>query len=514
MKKINFKKTVSVALAALALCPAIASVKPMGKVYATDSFCSGTGDWIYNVSFDESQITIDSSESRAFGTYVDVNVEKTSYGDTIVSYENQGCSFPKLTQGRIVIPFVFEKINKKAENRLKAATLKVKCEADGYTNSHTYKATINKKSDNSYELVFDNVIFYGNIQSFETYNLPSLDGFKCDSALIESNLHEGYYYLDVKTPDGENLYIKMRKDKDVDFNNLTKWAKRLCVYANALSKTTNVQLGTLYLCFDYPTNYYRFSGNGHMNSQNTSLGLVASSPAATDYEISRLRLGNDELTWGLMHEISHSYSNPDWHDNYYFSRIIRTDNDGNPQTDTFEEFMVNVRGLTAIQNCDNLINLNIYNDDWEYQGSSDTYDKIFNHYSGNDPRFLFAQKLASMATKYNAWDKLEQFFAATGDNDYLSMDNVRAAKKLNSILGDFYTLDNINNDADIEQLHINASELLTEDEIEFLIFTNTYRKLYMLFENQDEFDEEWFEDFILNAFGKFFVLKIFNYFKF
>ena len=122
------------------------------------------------------------------------------------------------------------------------------------------------------------------------------------------------------------------------------------MYANSLSKTTGVKHETLYICLDHPEvpGAPSFSANGQVNSICDKFGYVGFGKGLTGEELKHISSGNDVITWTAMHEIAHSYAcyvNPStFLDKYGFA----------------DDFLTNIRGMTAIQNCDNLHNTKIY----------------------------------------------------------------------------------------------------------------------------------------------------------
>ncbi|NLT08816.1 MAG: hypothetical protein GXY08_04860 [Ruminococcus sp.] len=499
MKKINFKKTICASLAALAICPAIAAVKPAVNTYAATAFVSGNGNGAGTFTFDESQITVESSTSRAFGTYVNAQITEDEYGGDVISYANNTIAFPKLTQSTIILRISGKNINTITDKQFEKTKLDVTCGVDNVSNTHSYVPSVVRKSNDYCELVYNDVFFFGDLKSFATEDLPNISDLKCNSALIESNLNHGYYYLDVKAPGGENLYIRLRKDDRVAYNNIVKWAKNLCIYANALSKTTGEKLGTLYICYDYPTEYGGFSSKDTINKDGNSHSFIAICKTLTDGDIVRLNTGKDEITCVIAHEMSHSYgcnSGSAYDNNFHFWRFITPDGE---HTDNWDEFVTKIRALTAIQNCSNLRNKNIFNDDYSPYGVSDTYDKIMEYYSGNDLRYQFEKKLAALGNENGGygWTKLEEYFSAKTDNDYASNENKQAAKAMNELLGTSCPFNNLNK----------------ESHQDYLKFVNSFRKLYKVMWG-GSFSAYSFKSFIAQKFGTEFVLSMYNYLRF
>ena len=269
--------------------------------------------------------------------------------------------------------------------------------------------------------------------------------------------NEDYYKIEARPADGEKLFIKMKYDPSISWGKMENWARRLCVYANSLSKTTGVTLDTLYMNFDDPTDYFAYSANKKMSGGGEKYGFVGFNTDSTNAERELIASGRNVISWSALHEMAHSYAagtNSQFADNYICPG--------------FDEYLTNARGLTAIQNCDNLRNTDInYNEHYE------KYDEIAHTVARdcpNDKMMKFASNLT-----YMPWNVLEAYFAAESDNDTNFVESTAVARKMNA--------------------YIEMDIPLTEN---YLKFVNNLRKLMVL--KKGAYDESTFVSFLRSSY--------------
>ena len=435
MKKLNIKKALSASFAALMLFSAIASVKPNVKAYAAQPFIADTdNNGAYNI--DESQIKVDAKRYYSAGT--SVALEDWTGNGTIKTKGTNKCTV--LDRRVFSVRVVKESGFTKAEhNKLTNMTLTVTYYIKGRQNKKTYKPTVPeyKAGVTSYDVSFNNIITRGESYTFETSAI-SISGAMCNYAANAPAKGNDKYYMVTATSNGENIVASIKYNSAIKYEYLTNWAKRICMYANSLSETTGITLDTLYICLDYPDPLLAFSYNGDMNSKCDLLGFVGLRSDISSTELNRMAIGNNEITWCMLHEIAHSYAlcvkNPRFINNY------------GPGGD--DDFYCNARGITAIQNCDNLRSTKIYHSDRAIATYDQILDQIFrvNSYplysnggvNSDGVYYTYARKLVNIGKKYG-WDKLENFFAATSDYNYNSTENKNAAKAVNALIGKSYS---------------------------------------------------------------------------
>lgn len=493
MKKTQLSKAACAMLASAILCGTVAAINPVVTASAATSFIADTdynGAW----NIDESQIKISAKNIGArtsldFDVYLQSNkyyfIETDSNYDTAV-----------LSSRTITINLSGSTISNRSAfvEKLKKMHLQANYKLNGKNRNANYLPTVTYKGGNNYELVYE-IEPAGTSATFELDTIITSSDVKnltVKSAIMSSQSSYSYTQYTVDSPN-EDLIICLRNENgftNTYKNNITKWAQRLCIYANALSKTTNIQLGTLCLGFDRPMTAYRCAGRSPVD-------YILSNVDASKFEMNCIKSGMNAITWGIMHEMSHSYSYK-FRENYTFTREIYSD-DGVDRTDSMEEFVVNARGLTAFQNCDNLRNLPLYysdNDTINGQPIQKTYNTIMDNINSSDLRKKFTQKLVKLAkTQSKGWYHLEKFFEAKYDNNYLSQENKLCAKALNELLGTRYSV----------------------NEEDFLRFTNNFRKLYLLVTDEGDIDNrniDNFKNFVSSNFGKRFVYDIAVRFQF
>ena len=167
-----------------------------------------------------------------------------------------------------------------------------------------------------------------------------------------------------------------------------------------------------------------------------------------------------------MHEMAHSYAcytSSNFEKNYLFWN----------SNGTFDEYLTNARGITAIQNCDNLRNTEIVFETVGYSGKYNTMANDVYTHNLNDYKFEFASDLS-----YFPWEQLEEYFAATSDNDPDLIESKLVAKKINEFIG----------------MDVPLSK-------NYLKFSNTIRKLMKL-NNNGVYDESKFNRFMIEYFSK------------
>ena len=304
--------------------------------------------------------------------------------------------------------------------------------------------------------------------TFKSELIPKLDiATEAEATIQAVPENEDFYKIEAKPADGEKLFIRIKYDPSISWGKMEQWAKRLCVYANSLSKTTGVNLGTLYMDFDYEGDEYGVSINSYISIYPGENGYVGFSPDASDKERMDITSGRNVITWSALHEMAHSYganTYSEFENNYIFRQ---PEKDGKKRI-SFDEYLTNARGLTAIQNCDNL-----HNTDVHYRHYYDPKNNYYIDYYGKyneiaqtvayvypNNYFEYAKNLTINFT----WEELEEFFAAESDNDPDFVASREVAKWLN------------------DKLDMNIP--YTEN---YLKFANNFRKLAVIkYGNYDE----------------------------
>lgn len=325
---------------------------------------------------------------------------------------------------------------------------------------------INYLGDNTYRVPYE-LVSYGDTFYFQTTSvIKDLTINVTNASLYATAENEEYYKIEARPSDGEKLYIRIKNDPSISWGKMEAWARRLCLYVNSLSRTTGINLDTLYMNYDYISNDYAFSANSIVNHDQEKYGYVAFCPHAADAEREQISTGRNVITWTTLHEVAHSYDMEAKQSKFYEYYNFRQAKEGFKAD--FDEYLTNARGLTAIQNCDNL-----HNTDVHYRHCYDPKNNYYIDYYGKyneiaqtvayvypNNYFEYAKNLTINFT----WEELEEFFAAESDNDPDFVASREVAKWLN------------------DKLDMNIP--YTEN---YLKFANNFRKLAVIkYGNYDE----------------------------
>lgn len=486
MKKLNIKKALSASLASLTLCTALTAVTPAFTASAAAPFIADTdGNGALNI--DESQIKV--STVNYYNTGAAFN---TAVSNGVIKSKDAKNYLPVLDRRKVTIRVYGTKCPADVVSKLEKIDLNARFYTDETATSYkqgTWRAFKNPQVFSSgkvgsykcFDLVYE-IISYGNRFEFELDKIDFMGSLSCAYAdMAPLNNGSTYKIYKVDSP-GEDLLISLRNNSSTSYAKVEKWAKRLCVLANSLSQTTKLQRGTVYIAYDVPNEGCRSAQTGYVNQSDAGkYAFVSTNKSLTNYDLKHIADNKNEIIWGMMHEMSHCYcitSKTNY--NQYFEFIAKNDR--------WDEFVTNARGLTAIQNCDNLRKTDIYyEDDATGVPYSKPYNQIGNCITDSDPRYQFTKKLAVLGNKtyggVSGWEKLEQYFAPQSDYQYNSAEVDRVATAMNEYLQTNFSLNDTN----------------------YLMFANTFRKLYKLTTGKSSIntsDIKNFNQFLSNSFGK------------
>ncbi|MCR5729724.1 MAG: hypothetical protein K6G20_05135 [Ruminococcus sp.] len=490
MKKFNLKNFVSASLVALSLCPAIASFNSAAPVYAAGNFISDT-DNNGAINIDENQISVICLDSHPTTTLLDSKIN-----NGVISSIGDITNFPALQMEKVTINVQGNNINETVKDKLQDVKFSLTSTTDGISKTKDYSPIVIKRSNTSYDLVYNDVKILGSSVTFSTSKLPDIDGLNCDIE-VETIDDSDFKYISVITPNGEDLYIRIKNNQNVSLNNIKKWAKRICMYANSLSQMTGVKLGTLYMNFNDPK-ACPYSSNSTVNGYCTKLGFVGISNSSTQTVLERMKLDKNEIVWVILHEVGHSYGIQSESSKFWYNFVPIYNKDHSNYQD--DDFFTNLRGLTAIQNCDNLRNTDIYINN---NGTARTakYNKILSAIQVSPPSseyiyYTFAKKVSNIAyimweSNVYGWEKLETYFAAQTDYNYESDENRAAARAINDFLGTSYPVN--------------------DNNMTYARMTNNLRKLYKLTSGNGAFNQKGFKHFLSSCFGKSFIRELYAY---
>lgn len=418
---------------------------------ANGAFVSPSND-LSAVVMDERQISLKIAPYEQTSSDVSVYVE-----DDIVKGNPTSCEM----LDRISLTIKVEAASGLSESRLGSISLYVHHSLNGAECPVRIisPASVNKISDTQYELRY-NFITYGTELWFETSYFSGVTDFSASYCNFRS---ESYDYLkaEATTPDGENLFVCI--PANVDRTSLQKWMKNIVMYINSLSDVTGFSRGTMYMLFNDAECPTAHSANYKLDSKKEINGFTVFGLHTTEETLAVMAEEKNAISWCVMHELSHSYAchtaNNTFDTNYNYHDEVHT----------------NVRGITAIFNCENIRNIDI----WE-SGATGKYNTIYNQRTPDENDFVFymAKKLVNIGEIYG-WKRLEFFFSAdTANSDYNHSYSCETNLHAATVLKDYLDLD------------------VTVTNPDYLKFVNVLHRLYLLCWDHPEFEEEAFKHFV------------------
>ncbi len=452
MIKKRFVSGVAAAVIAVSAFP----INRISPVFAAESFVS--------MNVDNTKIVIDESQIETIFTpykYEEKNIS-TSVSENIIISEKTDCEM----LDRVTVTLGVSASSGIYADRLENINLYVSHTLNGADCSirDILPADVVRISDTEYEIRYD-FITYGTDFTFKSAYFSGISNLSVSHCTYSTHGSD-YIKAEAKTPDGENLFVSIRNN--IDETKFSLWLKNITMYINSLKDVTGFSRGTMYLLFDDPECGTAHSANYKLDTQKEINGFTVFSVPATDELLDVMNTNAKDITWCVMHELSHSYAchtaNNTFDTNYNYHDEVHT----------------NVRGITAIQNCQNLQNIRIYDN-----GASGTYDTIYSQRTPDENDFLYymAKKMVLIGDKYG-WNKLRFFFSADTavsdyDHSYSCETNLHAA----AVLKDYLNLD------------------VTVTNPEYLKFVNVLHRLYMLCWDHPEFDDESFKQYIATEYN-------------
>ncbi|MBR6761177.1 MAG: hypothetical protein IKM30_03995, partial [Oscillospiraceae bacterium] len=211
--------------------------------------------------------------------------------------------------------------------------------------TYSYTEPTGDRPFGTYTVTF-NFPAYGTDLTFYTNSLSDVTDLQFHGGAVVTSL-SGLYVINVDTP-REDVRIRVPAKSDISTAEYKTWATRVAVYVNALSELTNFRHNRFTIVMDDES---LLPGYGGVYLGD---GEITCSTQNTNKITAYIANGENKIEWVEMHEISHAYGREtnfgSW---YYYS------NSGYSS----DEVYTNVRGITAIQNCDNLQDTKIVSDD-------------------------------------------------------------------------------------------------------------------------------------------------------
>lgn len=456
MKKRNLLRRFAALGLSAAICISAMPFCTNSGTFANGAFVTPSNDQSA-ITMDERQISLQITPYEQKSSSVSVYAE-----NDIVKVNPTSCEM----LDRISLTIGVEAASGLSENRLSSIALYVHHSLNGAECPvrSIPLTSINKISDTQYELRYD-FITYGTELWFETSYFSGVTDFNAEYCNFQS-VSSDYLKAEAATPDGENLFVCI--PAKVNTNALQKWLKNIVMYINSLSDVTGFSRGTMYMLFDDAECATAHSANYKLDSKKEINGFTVFGVNTTEEVIDVMTEKKNAITWSVMHELSHSYAchtaNNTFDTNYNYHDEVHT----------------NVRGITAIFNCENIRDIDI----WE-SGNTGKYNTIYNKRTPDENDFLFymAKKFVNIGEQYG-WNKLEFFFGADNsisdfDHSYSCETNLHAA----NVLKDYLDLD------------------VTVTNPDYLKFVNVLHRLYLLCWDHPEFEDASFRQFISVCFN-------------
>ncbi|MBP1566123.1 MAG: dockerin type I repeat-containing protein [Oscillospiraceae bacterium] len=242
-----------------------------------------------------------------------------------------------------------------------------------------------------FEIVSDKFISFDQRNVLIYSTLKDLK-FQVESAKLIPNTNDEYYTIET-TSNGDDLYACVPYDKNVSTETYKKWAKRVCLYMNSLKDVTNVSYDKLFLSFRYAHMPKDAGAYCSSVSDLNETPFVTYGVFANEVFNNVLKSDINSIEWVELHEISHAYRiGDDFSENYIYN----------------DEVYTNLRGLTAIQNCDAIRNLKIIYEDATYKNYTRAYG---DERSSDDYHFNMGKKYVNCIHNLSSdWTIFEDFF--------------------------------------------------------------------------------------------------------
>ena len=425
----NLKKTIAaLSIAALTICPAVTQFSTPMTANAA-SFVTYHNGSNKDVKFDVDQIvtTIDTFKNGPISISKKLNNPKTQI---------TGTASKVLPLDRQTITVTLNVLQTNVDSMKEKTRLTVVNKIDGCTATHgnikpvsCVQSGKSRGNHNEYTLTFD-IVTHGDSYDYTISGFGKADSLTSVSAKSTAN---NYYKVTVDTP-GDDLYISMPK-AGLTSSQINTWARNHAILANSLKDLTGSSTKTLFVLFDAKGSHYAWSASyGWENTKtktndkysiiNLGNGTI-DDPGATEKEISLIKENSNAFNYATIHEMGHAYN---YMSGNKFQSLFgyETNHDYSLRAD---ENYTNVRALTAIENCINIRNYNIKEENRETKKVENCkYSDLhyMNHPVVTNYNFYSEKGMVSLGN----WEALEQFYRADSADDFSSNRNKSAASAL------------------------------------------------------------------------------------
>lgn len=272
--------------------------------------------------------------------------------------------------------------------------------------------------------VADELMIYGNTNDFQMIMIHSEKyNIKVKGAALKSSDNDKYYNITTSC-NGDNILASVPYDSSVSTKNYEAWAKRICLYINSLKDITGISNQTLLISFRYvymPEDAGAYCTTIYDSNKFATYGVFANETFKRS-----IKSGDNVIDWVELHEIGHAYGfatdtnfPAKFSENYSYN----------------DEVYTNLRGLTALQNCNALKNTKIIYGDASYTN----YSRAYRDKREGDLLFNYCKKyMTNVVNNFGSsgWYILEKFFSGVDySNNFTSTGFKNALKTYASKTG-------------------------------------------------------------------------------
>ncbi len=435
MKKNFFKRMVAVssAIVTLACGSSLLALNASAATFITGTGING------DISVNQSQIPVTVSYIRDSGSAM-----RLTYNGSDRNLHFEQCSASILGRYKVKFTVQDSSLTKSSlENSLKIMVSAKNADRTKWGAERDFPVSVVSTGNNTFQ-VESHIIAYGTTLNIWTKDVQFSSNTKISATSI-SGENSDYRLIKTNVSGAENVYALVPKQavlangtkQTITTVNYEKWAKRMCTYLNSLANVTGLHKGYTYISFnnDFEPGAGCSDKDAYSQYDDNATCIVSYKTDYSKNTVQNIYYGRNYMEWIELHELSHCYR---------YQVVNNRSNDFSayywPGSD---ETTTNVRGLTALQNCTNLKNVQVV-----FGNNIGTYATILNKTMASGEKhhlFKFADSLVDFAlSRGDGWDILEHYFKGTN------------AKKMNefspSSLAAFqeYTGIKVANGADVE----------------------------------------------------------------
>ena len=262
------------------------------------------------------------------------------------------CNYSARALDKQTLSFTLKVQNNSATDTAEKIVKLVTLSASSGNNIYSYTAEKDTKKSTPQTAVYtvkgSFISYYGNTAVDLNFDSKLKDHEISVSNCTLTADNEGCLYSTVTDNKGQKLHMDLKMSSDFSDSKYNSWLRNLGRYISSLSDITDIKYDNIYISFDDPSVWQPTSCCDYIvNGSGQAVGvLIKFQPDTSGFILNQVM--NGLFDWGIMHELSHAYSHLNGNNKCY--EQFNTAGD---------EGLVNVRGITAIQNCSELRNINI-----------------------------------------------------------------------------------------------------------------------------------------------------------